>query len=233
MTLEVRDDELRELMDDPECDPLRLRATLRRFSTVNRLVAAWGTVYRTHVRPVLAGVEGRARVLDLGCGGGDVVARLADLARRDGLDVEWTGADPDPRAIDVARERAGAGISFVRADASALVAAGERFDVVLSNHVLHHLSQELPGFLRASRDLSKGLVVHGDISRSRLAYALYAVGITPFAPGTFLRTDGLRSIRRSYTVAELQQALDAVAPQEWSVSGPAPFRLIAVGRVHA
>ena len=49
--------------------------------------------------------------------------------------------------------------------------------------------------------------------------------MTPFAPGTFLRTDGLRSIRRSYRVDELAAALG----ESWRVSAASPFRILAVG----
>ena len=233
MSLDVRDAELVELMDDPECDAGRLEATLRRFGTINRLVSGWGTVYRTHLRPHLAALGRPARVLDIGSGGGDLVVRLAAAARRDGLDVTWTGIDPDPRAHAVATARGPIpGVAFREADAATLAAAGERFDAVLSNHVLHHLGSALPAFAEESLVLSCGIVLHGDIERSRLAYLLYAAGITPFAPGTFLRTDGLRSIRRSYTRAELAAALGD-SPESWSVVTPAPFRLLAVGRGRA
>lgn len=230
MTLAVRDIELEELMDDPECDPERLRATLRRFGTINRLVSGWGTVYRTTLGPHLGSLGRPARVLDLGSGGGDIVLRLAGLAAKSGLDVHWTGVDPDDRAHAVAVGRgAPSNIVFRCTDASALVAEGDTFDAVLSNHVLHHLGADAAGFLAQSRDLSHGLVLHGDIARSRPAFGLYAVGITPFAPGTFLRTDGLRSIRRSFTAAELQGLLDRADPGAWSVEAPVPFRLLAVG----
>lgn len=223
--LAQRDTALTELMDDPACDPHALAATYRRFDVVNRLVSAWGRVYRTRVAPELRALGRPARVLDLGCGGGDVVVRLAALAARDGLDVEWMGADPDPRALEAARERRRPGVRFVSASSRELLVAGERFDLVLSNHVLHHL--DAPG-LRAFADdslaLSRGTVLHADIARGRLAYALYGVGIAPLSAGTFLRVDGLRSIRRSYRAVELAAALGG----PWRVETPAPFRVLAV-----
>ncbi|GAA1112981.1 methyltransferase domain-containing protein [Nesterenkonia jeotgali] len=240
VNLSLRDEQLRELMDDPDCDPVRLEATLRRFHRVNRLISGWDQVYRRRLRPLLTGLHRPARVLDLGSGGGDVVTRLAHLASRDGLQVHWTGADPDPRAHAAAqgaqeqstqnqrtqeqRAEESAQVRFLCADADALLRQGESFDVVISNHVLHHL--DAPGLLdfsHASRQLCTGTVLHSDIARSRLAYSLYAVGIIPLAPGTFLRTDGLRSIRRSYRREELSAALGA----EWTVTSPAAFRLIA------
>src|SRR5690606_34964478 len=100
----------------------RLRATLRRFGTVNRLVSGWGTVYARHLRPALQALDRPARVLDLGSGGGDLVVRLARLARGDGLEVEWTGVDPDPRAHEVAAARGNlAGITFRCSDSGALL----------------------------------------------------------------------------------------------------------------
>jgi len=226
VSLAERDVVLRELMDDPECDADRLRATLRRFGTINRLVSGWGRAHRSHIRPYLASLGRPARVLDLGCGGGDVMIRLARYAARDGLTAEWVGVDPDPRAIHVARGRAAPPeVTFRCADSTSLLADGERFDLVLSNHVLHHLSSaELASFADESRRLSRGLVLHGDIERGRIAYALYTVGITPFAPGTFLRTDGLRSIRRSYRADELGQVLGPA----WRVDRPAWFRVLTV-----
>ena len=226
VSLAERDIALRELMDDPACDPDQLRATLRRFDSINRLVSGWGTVYRRHVRPHLASLGRPARVLDLGCGGGDVVVNLARRAQRDDLRIEWLGADPDPRAIEVADARAKpTSVRFACTDSTSLLADGATFDLVVSNHVLHHLSpDDLTRFAAESRRLSRGRVLHGDIERGHLAYGLYAVGITPFAPGTFLRTDGLRSIRRSYRREELGATLGA----GWHVTRPVPFRVLAV-----
>ena len=88
-------------------------------------------------------------------------------------------------------------------------------------------AMELRTVLGDSRALSRGLVLHSDIARSRTAFAAYAAAITPLAPGSFLRTDGLLSIRRSWTPSELTRHLAAdPAYAGWRVERPAPFRLL-------
>lgn len=217
-------------MDDPHCNERMLLRTVRRFGLVNRAVSGWRAIYRSSLRPYLrARAEGPrarpARILDVGCGGGDVTLTLARRARADGFAVEVCGIDPDPRCLSIATSRPPQpGVSFRGAYAADLVEAGETFDVVVSNHVLHHLTRDQVHELFAHTDaLGAELALHNDIARSRTAWSLYAVGILPVAPGTFLFTDGLRSIRRSYTVAELQHEV----PPGWTVTTPAPFRVLA------
>lgn len=228
MTLSARDERLTELMDDPDCDPVRLRRTLQRFWAVNGAVSRWGRVYRSHLRPALARAGGPVRILDVGCGGGDVLRRLVRLARRDGFAAEGVGIDPDPRACEVASAGPRVdGVSFRRAASDELAAAGERFDAVVSNHLLHHLdTASFYGVIADSEALATRVCVHSDIARSRAAYAMFAVAAAPLAPGTFLRVDGLRSIRRSYTRNELAARL----PDGWRAEQPTAFRLLAVRR---
>jgi len=226
MSFATRASTLREAMDDPACDPERLRRTLRRFRIVNRAVGGWGGLYRSLIRPTLATLDRPATVLDLGCGGGDVLRRVLASGRRDGFEVTGVGVDPDPRAIEVAKDgREQAGLHFRCTDAHALVDEGARFDVVISNHVLHHLDDgAFDGFVADSAALARELCVHSDLRRSRLAYGAYAVAVMPIAAGTFLRGDGLLSIRRSHTVRELAARL----PPGWTAHRAAPFRVLAV-----
>ncbi|GAA3339698.1 class I SAM-dependent methyltransferase [Curtobacterium pusillum] len=216
--------DLRELMDDPECDPRALARTFRRFALVNALVSGWRAAWRTHVAPALP-ASGRGRVLDLGCGGGDLARALVRWAAADGFDVEVVGADPDARAIDAARRSTPRGVTFRQQSSTELLAAGERFDVVVSNHVLHHLGdEERHGFLADSELLASSRVLHSDIRRSPSAYRAYAVGSTFVAAGTFVRVDGLRSIRRSFTLTELRDVL----PSGWRAESASPHRVLAI-----
>ena len=215
----------RELMDDPDADPTMLERTYERFALINAVVSRWRTVYRRNIRPRAR--KQSLRVLDVGAGGGDVSRALADWSRRDGLAVEVTALDADERAIRWARGRGG-GVEYRCAYTSELVDAGETFDMVISNHLLHHLSDaELAALLRDSAALISrgGVVIHRDIARSRLAYLGFAAGTLPFArnllAGSFIRADGLTSIRRAYTPVELFDAI----PSDWQVRTAFPALL--------
>jgi hypothetical protein len=93
--------------------------------------------------------------------------------------------------------------------------------------VLHHLNPEqLAGMLRDSEALSSGIVLHNDLKRSNLSYALFAAGFWPLGLGSFICGDGLISIARSYTAPELRNA----APARWTVEGNGPWHHFLVYR---
>lgn len=223
-----RDVDAIELMDDPHADARMLARTYGRFGLLNALLSHPGRLYRRDIRPRAAHTQ-RLRILDIGAGGADLCRFLAWRLRRDGFDAEITALDADERAIRWAQAHdRGAGITYRCAMTTELVAAGETYDVVLSNHVLHHLDRaQLRTVIGDSRRLvaASGLISHQDIARSRAAYLLYAGVTWPLArtalADSFIREDGLMSVRRSYTVAELQE----FAPPGWSVRGSIPARL--------
>ncbi len=230
-SLRHRDDTLVELMDDPRCDPAMLDRTYAQFGRVNAVVSNQRAVYRRWIRPRLSATATR-RVLDVGAGGADVPRALLRWARADGLRLEVVAIDPDPRAFDWAsRQPPVPGLVLRRAMSSELADAGERFTAVVSNHVLHHLDgRQLGALLADSERLARGggVAVHGDIERSRLGYLGFALGTLPFTPnllaGSYIRADGLTSIRRSHTAAELASML----PAGWRVRRGIPSRLEVV-----
>lgn len=234
--LAARDAHAVEEMDKADCDPAALARTYSQFPLINRVVSRWRSVYKQLVKPLLSPTR-NTTLLDIGCGGGDIAAGLARWAARDGLRLAITAIDPDARAIGFAQaslkhanlNQSNANqsgpvnppVEFRRAHSSELLAEGASFDVVISNHMLHHLSPEdLQGLLADSAALARTTVIHSDIARSRIGYALFSAGTLPFFPGSFIRRDGLTSIRRSYTAAEMR----AVLPPGWHVRTARPYR---------
>lgn len=94
------------------------------------------------------------RVLDVGCGTGDLTATVARLVPRGHV----VGLEPQPSLLDEARARAGTNQSFVSATAQHLGAAvaGQRFDVVFSQSVLHWVPwDDHASILRQCREVLK------------------------------------------------------------------------------
>lgn len=220
-SLTERDVRAVEEMDRSDCDPAKLQRTYAQFWLINSVVSGWRRNYVRYLRPRFE-TERTNTLLDIGSGGGDVPRMLARWARRDGLRLEITGIDPDERAHGFASSRRDVpGLSFRRAFSSELVAEGRTYDVVISNHVLHHLTDEqFSSLLADSEQLATRLVLHSDIERNRWGYALFSAGTLPFFPGSFIRQDGLTSIRRSYTASELA----AAAPPGWDCVQHRPWQ---------
>ena len=146
-SLALRADDISEVMDSPECDAERLRNTYSYFRYVNAVVSGWRLTYRRDIRPALS-PDRLSTLLDIGTGGGDVARSLARWARRDRLRLRITAIDPDARAHEyTASLPAVSDLTFRTELSSDLVARGERFDFVISNHVLHHLTAEQLGAL--------------------------------------------------------------------------------------
>lgn len=88
-----------------------------------------------------AGLCAGQRVLDLGCGTGTLTIWL----KQHQPDTEVVGADPDPKALSVAAEKAreaGVDVRFDEGFGEALAYPDASFDRVLSSFMLHHLSGE-------------------------------------------------------------------------------------------
>ncbi len=219
-----RDPGAPEMMDDPDCDRARLYNTYRQFRYINAALSRSRAVYRRWLRPAMRERSRTWTLLDIGFGGGDIPLELARWAANDGIDLHVTGIEIDARAVEYVRtlERPPQ-VEFRLASTTDLLQNGERFDFVLSNHLLHHLTpEEFDGLLREAEQLARRRAVMVDLQRSDIAYAAFGTFTLPFFRGSYIRCDGLASLKRSYTYHELC----AAAPPGWQVERLFPFRQV-------
>lgn len=222
--LSNRDVDSRELMDSPDCDIQALNNTYRQFRVINALISRWRHIYLTKIRPLLQDRSRQASLLDIGFGGGDIPIKLALWAQEDGIDLRVTGIETDARAYRFAKTLdSPQNVRYIHASSTELLETGRQFDVVISNHLLHHLDQQtLLTTLSEARQLSRRAVFFNDIERSDVGYFLFNLFARPVFRSSFITSDGLTSIKRSYTLAELRRAV----PSEWKVQRLLPYRLL-------
>ena len=218
--------DLHEALENPQSDPCKILNTYRQFGILNPLLSRWRFLYRRFIRPALNKSPAECSLLDIGFGGGDVAVRLARWARVDGIRLRVTAIDHNQRAVDFVKEGGQASeVEFLCGSAAGLLKEGRKFDVVISNHILHELDAgELSGFLADADALSTRLTLFNDIERSGVGYCLFALGMRPLFWNSYLVDDGLISIRKSYTRAELR----SVVPAGWEIRPLFPFRVLVM-----
>lgn len=167
-------------------------------------------------------------ILDVGAGSGDIAAFLARRATRRGIRLRPVALDCHRSAARLCRD---AGLPSLVADVWSLPLTERSVDVVVASQLLHHFTREAG--VRLLGDLTRlarvGVVV-ADLCRARAA----ALGIwlasfaLAFHPVT--RRDGVTSVRRGFTEAELAGLLRAAGIPA-SVHRRPGYRLVAAWRV--
>ena len=196
-----------EIMDSPDLDERRHRAALDALRRVNVLSAS-----ARHLWHDLRGLASRSgeplRVLDLACGGGDVARGLERLARRAGCRIEVHGCDASAVAVRHARSAAdgsGSDARFFELDVLA-DDLPEGFDVIYSTLFLHHLDEdEAVALLRRMSAAARTMLVAQDLIRSRTGFVLAWTGVRVLSRSDVARTDGPRSVRAAFTLAEIAE----------------------------
>src|ERR1700691_1464123 len=140
--------ELPELMDG-DCSYEDFRGCLSSLEQINRWLLGY--------RPTLAwlkrlppGLSVPVHIVDVGCGGGDLLRQISAWARRRGIAVELTGIDLNPYAARAAAESTPTALGIAWVIGDALEYRLEKpVDIVVSSLMAHHLEDnEVVALLR-------------------------------------------------------------------------------------
>jgi SAM-dependent methyltransferase len=212
-----------ELMDDAEQVAAYLAAD---FSVPDEAFAAACLDWLAS-----CGVARPEKVLDLGCGPGNIALRLAERLP----DAVITGLDGAPAMLDAARARtpASARVRWLQATLPAVPLAEATFDCVVSNSLLHHLHD--PSVLWASlRRLGRpgAPYIIGDLRRPATpaeALALCDLHAGPAPP--VLRRDFLASLHAAFEPGEVEAQLAEAGLHDARVIVTSDRHLRVLGRV--
>lgn len=222
-------------MDQP-CSYEELRACLHDIARVNSLTLAH--------RPTLSWLNqlvdrlpvsaAPLRIVDVGCGYGDMLRRIDAWATKRGIAVTLTGIDLNPDAIRAAREATSSRqrIDWMVGDALSDHPTDDT-DVVLSTLMTHHLPDpKIVHFLGWVEETAQRGWFISDLHRQPLPYHLFSLWARYSNWHAFVRHDGPVSIRRSFVRRDWENlcAAAGVAREIVSIRNHQPARL-CVGRL--
>ncbi len=189
-----------ELLDTDAGTPAEIRGSLRDLRFFN---ARFGGVRTTSYLVGEVARQAGARslsLLEVAAGSGYVAGRTRSRLRRRGIELNPVLLDRSPAHLN------GSG-SAVAADALALPFADASFDLVGSNLFVHHLEpEEMIRFVREALRVCRRAVLINDLIRHPLHLFLVYAGM-PLYRSRITRHDAPASVRRAYTVEEMQDML--------------------------
>lgn len=200
--------QLTEWMDEPAAYE-QLRDCLRDLERVNRAVLAYRPTLRW-LAQFASAASTPLHILDVGCGGGDVLRRIEAWAKKRKLPVRLTGIDLNPSATRAARELTTpeSHIEWVSSDAF-VYKPSQRIDIILSSLFTHHLEDvEIARFLGWMEETAERGWFINDLSRGRVSYLGFKLLARIMRWHPFVQHDGPVSILRSFTEADWRSYID-------------------------
>lgn len=188
-----------EILDDPATPDEVRRAAMADVARSNALFGGTRAVVRA-IRPLIQDADDMV-LLDVGTGTGDIPARVARQARRRGIALHTIGVDVSPTLARSAQARMDA---VVVGNAVMLPLRDATADVVVSSQVLHHFfDDDLRRLVAELHRVSRGWVVIADLERSVLGAAAFWLASVVLGFHRVTRLDGVTSVMRGFTPAEL------------------------------
>jgi len=194
-------------MDDFTLEGAHLRDNLDKLAIINKWLGG------NHVS--LSGIdklvsqqakEVEVVIVDLGCGNGDMLRRVARLGNKRGYKFKLIGVDANQDTINYAEELSGGyqNITYLQLNIFSKEFQELKYDIALLTLFLHHLDdEELIHHLNWLKKQAKLGIVVNDLHRSKLAYYLFYI-ISLVFNNKIVRNDGLISILRAFKKSELE-----------------------------
>jgi SAM-dependent methyltransferase len=221
--------ELSEWMDGP-CTEQELRECLSDLEQVNRLVFAYRPTLQW-LKTIAKSDHGSLHIVDVGCGGGDMLRAVERWASLRSLSVQLTGIDMNQHTLRFARERTDSSscIRYVHGHAAGHPDV-QKVDLVISSHMTHHLlDEEVLSFLQWMENTARVGWFINDLHREPFGFYAFRLLAQGMRWHRFIRHDGPVSVLRSFRKNDWARYLDAAGIEGATIRTFAPGRL-CVGR---
>lgn len=196
-----------EIMDDFSVEGVLLHDALDKLATINTWLGG-NAVTINGLKTLLKNQPKTSTItiIDLGCGGGDILRDIAKFGQKEGYQFELIGIDANKHATDYATKLSSQyeNIQFFQCDVFSEEFKNIKYDIAITTLFLHHFKEEqlLKLMDQLLKEAKMGLVVN-DLQRHRLAYYLFKM-ITAFEKNKMIVEDGLTSVLRGFKRKELE-----------------------------
>ena len=200
-----------EFMDTESVSFAEFHDCLQSLSMINTLTLAYRPTLRWFEHRIAgAGFRHSISVLDIGCGGGDMLRQIWKWARKRNLQVELVGIDLNPWSTKSAQQvtPGDAPIRFETANLFSLDPC-RRADYIVSSLFTHHLANsDLVRFIQwMDCHATDGWFIN-DLHRHPVPYFFIKHAVRLLCSNRMIRHDAPVSVARAFTASEWRHLLE-------------------------
>ena len=213
----------KELLDRDDIPSADLFQNLRELDFINHWLGGYDISFAA-LKRVLQ--KGRSYTLvDIGCGGGDTLKRIAQWNRKAGFTLDLYGVDLKPDCIAYAEENLqDSGVTLICDDYRNTYRHLRQVDIIHACLFCHHLThddlQELVRFALSNR----AILVINDLERNPLAHYSIKWLTRLFSKSYLVKNDAPLSVLRGFKKKEWLEILQRSGATRFSVRNKWAFR---------
>jgi len=197
-----------ELMDDFTMSGELLANTLDQLANINKWLGGNSITLNGLKKLLKNELKNKLiTIIDLGCGNGDMLRKVADYGKKQGYNFKLIGIDANEYTVNYANKLSQdyKEISYLQQDVFSDQFKNLDYDIVLSTLFLHHFTEEeivtlLSLVLKKS---TIGIIVN-DLHRHAMAYYLFEL-LCLTIKNQMIKKDGLISILRGFKRVDLER----------------------------
>ena len=217
-----------EIMDDFQMEGIILKEALDKIAQINKLLGG-NKLTLQGVRRLIKKRDKNLQItiIDIGCGNGDMLRKLADFGLKNQYNFNLIGIDANKYTINYARKISGdySNISYQCENIFDKQFNELKYDIVLCTLTLHHFKKnEIENLLNIFYQNSKIGIVINDLQRSIVSYRLFQLIGYVFKLNEMTKQDGLTSILRGFKKQELIDFSEKIKLKNYTIHWKWAFR---------
>ncbi len=212
---------LPEMMDEFDLQGDDLRQVLRIIDRINAVLGG-DRVTINGIKKLMRQKPDQQhfRIMDLGCGSGATLRKIADHFKHHPQEIELIGIDANHHTIDIAQELSQEyhNITYLAEDIFSEDLLSTQCDIAISCLTMHHFKDgQLMTIIQRLLKLSHIGIVINDLHRHEWSYRLFQLYCRFFVDHTIAANDGKVSILRGFKRADLERYARELKLTKWKV----------------
>ena len=195
-----------EIMDDLDMSGELLTNSLDQLANINKWLGG-NKITIDGIKTILKTQDKTISIIDLGCGNGDMLRKIANFGRKSGFKFQLLGLDANQATIDYANQLSAnyPEITYLKEDVLSKEFQTRTYDIALCTLFLHHFEDKVAlSFIQTILNNSKIGVVINDLHRHPMAYYLFKL-LTLAIKNHMVKSDGLKSILKGFKRIDLER----------------------------